>query len=217
MNSVENQKESPGDTSAVSQTETATVQNGLYRPEGLETQSTDASFDGNELSDVSAQAPQQTQKSPTEQTISWTASESISHHKGTGWYISLLIAICVFAVLIWVVTKDLVTPVVVIVAGGILAGFAATQPKELTYQLGPQGLSIGSRHYGYNEFKSFTLLHEGGISSIMLRPLKRFGAWTTIYFEPKDEAKVVELMASRLPHEIHEPDAIDKFLRKIRF
>lgn len=185
---------------------------GFYRPEPDQAEQRPRDYSPPASAEPIDATPQS-----SDQTITWTASQFVRHHKTSGWYVIFMLAVVIFAVLIWVATKDLVTPIVVIVAGGILAGLAASKPRQLAYQLSPRGLTVGGHHFSYNHFKSFSLVKEGGIDSIMLRPLKRFGNWTTLYFEPKDESKILDMLAHRLPHEPYRPDFMDKFLAKIRF
>lgn len=161
-----------------------------------------------------AQAPAE---AAGDEVIRWTASEFIAHHKTGGWYALLLLAACVAAVFIWLITKDIVSSIVVIFAGGILATYATRQPRQLSYQLDPSGLTIGDRHYGYHDFRSFTVIPEGAFDSIIFMPLKRFGTLTTIYFDPQDEERIVELISQRLPHEERKLDPIDSMMRRIRF
>jgi hypothetical protein len=154
---------------------------------------------------------------PTEEVITWTASEFIAHHKTGSWYVLLLLASCMAAGLIWFMTKDIVSAVVVVFAGAMLATYAARKPRQLSYQLDPAGLTIGDKHLSYNEFRSFSVVPEGAFSSIVFSPLKRFGTLTTIYYDPQDEARIVDAISQRLPHEEHRLDAIDGMMRRIRF
>ena len=152
-----------------------------------------------------------------QEAISWTASEFIAHHKTSGWYFVLLLASSVGAALIWLVTKDIVSALVVMFAGGIFGAYAARQPRQLSYQVDPSGLTIGQKHYGFNEFRSFSVMPEGAFSSIIFSPLKRFGTLVTIYYDPEDEERIIEALSLRLPHEERRPDPIDGMMRRIRF
>lgn len=150
-------------------------------------------------------------------TISWTASEFIAHHKNGGWYGLLLLGACVAAVLVWLVTKDWVSIAVVILAAIILAGYASRQPRQLTYQLDPSGISIGPRHFSFNDFRSFSIVPEGAFASLVFTPLKRFGVPTTVYYDPQDEDRILDIIGSRLPHEEHRGDMVESLMRRIRF
>jgi hypothetical protein len=149
--------------------------------------------------------------------ITWTASEFIAHHKTGGWYALLGLGALVGAAVIWLLTKDLMSAAVIIVAALAFGVFAARQPRELTYRLDEYGLTIDQKHYLYREFRSFSVMVEGAIPSIVFMPLKRFAPMTTIYYDPSDEAKIVDLLADRLPHEERKQDPIERLMWRIRF
>lgn len=149
--------------------------------------------------------------------ISWTASEFVGHHKSINWYMLLLFATSVVAMLVWLMTRDVISTFVVIFAGAIFATYAGRQPRELQYQIDPSGLTIGNKHFPYSDYRSFSVVPEGAFASIVLMPLKRFGTATTIYFGPDEGDEILRLLSSRLPHEQHKPDLLDSLLRRIRF
>ena len=179
------------------------VQNAAPLPNTLEEQPLPAAADYNDES--------------TDDVITWTASEFIAHHKTSSWYALLLLASCVGAGLIWLVTRDIVSSVVVVFAGAMLATYAARKPRQLSYQLDPAGLTIGDKHFGYSEFRSFSVVPEGAFSSVVFSPLKRFGTLTTIYYDPQDEERIIDAISRRLPQEEHRADPIDGMMRRIRF
>ncbi len=149
--------------------------------------------------------------------VSWTASEFIAHRKSPRWYGMLAVAAIVMAAIVYALTRDKVSTAVVMVAAVVLGFYAARQPRELDYQLDDRGLSIGSKFYDYDSFKSFSVIDEGAFASITLMPLKRFMPPLTIYYAPDDEPRILNLLAERLPLEEHRADAIDHLMRRIRF
>ncbi len=151
------------------------------------------------------------------QVVTWVASEFIAHTKTIGWYAALFVVTIVFAAAVWFLTKDMVATVVIVFAGLLFGTYAARKPRQINYALDGRTLTVGQRSHPLNEFRSYTIVPEGAFSSIMLMPLQRFGLITTIYFDPQDEAAIVDILSHRLPHEERKPDAIDRVLRRIRF
>ncbi|HSX53062.1 MAG TPA: hypothetical protein VLF90_01695 [Patescibacteria group bacterium] len=149
--------------------------------------------------------------------VHWTASEFIGHSKTAGWYILLVIAALVVAGLVFLLTKDKISSVMIVIAALIFAVFAARKPRELDYQVDSHGLQIGPKAYPYGTFRSFSIVDEGAIESIWLMPLKRFMPILTIYFDPKDGPKIVNMMAQFLPVENHKLDPIDRLMQRLRF
>ncbi len=153
----------------------------------------------------------------TEGGISWTASEFVSHEKSAGWYGALMLVTAVTVALIYLITKDVISTTVVIIAALAFAVLAGRKPKQLQYQLSDTSVSIGHKQLGYTTFKSFSVVPEGAFSSIVFRPLKRFAPLTTIYYAPDDEDKIIALLSKHLPLEEHKLDAVDNMMRRIRF
>lgn len=149
--------------------------------------------------------------------ITWTASEFIAHEKSANWYGGLAAASLVIAALVYLVTRDKVSTVVVLIAGLSLGFYANRKPGQQRFQLDDQGVTIGQRFHGYGEYRSFAVMDDGAFSSISFMPLKRFGQLTTIYYDPQDEDAIVNLLAARLPMEQRDHDAIDRFMKRIRF
>lgn len=163
--------------------------------------------------------PRATAIPPTgpEGSITWTASEFIAHQKTPLWYLSLGVAAAVLAVIVWLLTKDVVSPAVIIIGALLLAIYGARQPRQIQYRLDQKGIHVGSRQYAYQEFRSFSIIPEGAFNSIVLTPLKRFSLLLTIYYAPEDEQKIVALLSERLPMEPRRKDAIDRLMWRIRF
>ncbi len=170
--------------------------------------------DGNEVAADSSGQPQPT---PTLQPLSWTASEYISHAKGFSWF--ALLGACLFVVVavVYMLTGDIIASVGVGVAGIAFAVFSARPPRVLQYTITEQGVQIGQRFYSYHEFKSFSVMHDGPLPSVLLMPLKRFLPPITIFFEPQSGDAIIDALSSYLPHESKEPDAVDKLMSRIRF
>ena len=152
-----------------------------------------------------------------DETITWTASEYIAHHKSGKWYAMLGLVAFVITAIIWLATKDIISAAVVLIGAGILGGYGARQPRELQYQLDTTALTIGNKTYELDAFRSFTVDDQQAFASVNLMPLKRFAPGLTIYCAPQDEEAIIDVLALRLPIEEHQPDAIDRLMRHIRF
>lgn len=152
-----------------------------------------------------------------EQVVTWTASEYVAHEKSAGWYTGLLLAVALIGGLVFLITRDVVSVGVVVVAGLVFAVYANHQPRQLQYRLDERGIGVGDKQYSYSEFRSFSVMPEGAFQSIVFMPLKRFSPPLTIYFSPDDETKIADLLVDKLPFEEMRRDAVDSLLRRIRF
>ncbi len=167
--------------------------------------------------DTAAPAPSSPASVSNATPVSWTASEFIAHQKSAGWYILLSLAAVAVAVVIYFLTRDYISSGIILLAAVALGVFAARKPRTLNYQLDNTGIHIGSKSYPYGDFKSFSIIDEGMISSITLTPLKRFMPPLSMYYEHKDEDRITGTLGAYLPFEEGKPDMVDNFMRRIRF
>lgn len=149
--------------------------------------------------------------------VSWTASEFVSHQKNPGWYALIGGGALLGAAAVYLLTRDKISTTMIAIVGIGLAVFGARQPKVLTYKVDSFGMHIGKKSYEWEQFKSFSIIEEGAINSIYLAPMKRLMPAITVYYAPGDEEKIINVIASFLPHEMRERDLVDKLMHKIRF
>jgi hypothetical protein len=149
--------------------------------------------------------------------ISWSASEFMHHEKASSWYIYVVIAALVLATAIYFLTKDIFSVAVIVVIGIIFGVFGALKPKVLNYAVSPDGIQVGNRHFSFEEFRSFAVIQEGALPSIQLLPHKRFALAITMYLDPQQADKIVEILGEYLPFEHQDRDFMDKFASKIHF
>lgn len=162
-------------------------------------------------------APQPMEELSDDPLIRWTASEFIHHEKSLDWYLALAVIDIVVAAITYLVLHDMVTTVVVIIAGISLGFYAGWKPNQKTYTLSASGLTIGQRFYGYDEFQAFSKVEEGAFSGIQLTPLKRFSAPVNMYYDPKDEEVILGILGDRLPMQEAKHDLMDNLIKRIRF
>lgn len=225
----------PGDTISPHQKDSDNQGVEVSIPRG-EAQPTDASPSVSPLAAVVApqQAPQPDQKpswqysqeseSPSESVtpsvtnpVRWTASEFVDHQKASSWFIGLAFITGVAVAIIYLITHDLITAFVIIIAAILFGVTAKRKPRTLEYQIDNSGIHIDQKTYIYGDFKSFSVMDEGVFNSIQLMPMKRFMPALSLYFPADAGDKVVELLGAYLPYEERAHDAIDNLMRKVRF
>lgn len=152
-----------------------------------------------------------------DQTVEWTASEFIAHHRGIGWYGALAGAAMVLAAIVFLITNDVVSVGAIFILTIIVGVAAGHKPRVITYRLDDKGLTVGRRRYPYGAFKAFSLVAEGAFESIVFTPLHRFIPPLSIYFAPEDEEKIISVLSSRLPLQPASQDFFDTLMRRARF
>jgi hypothetical protein len=163
------------------------------------------------------ETPTDTTTTPPEQEISWKASEFVTHPKGVGWYAVLFLGGALLAVVANLLTHDIVSVVVIGLLTILSALLAAKKPRTLAYHLGEHQLQIGPKIFSYGDFKSYAVVDEDAFASIALMPLRRFMPVITMYYDPKDEEKILAILNLHLPLEQNADDPLDRFLRRVHF
>jgi hypothetical protein len=151
------------------------------------------------------------------QPITWSASEYVAHQKGSEWFILLGLATVAGSIVIFFLTGDAANILFVVAMAVIFGVMAARKPRTLTYEIDEDGMKIGLRLYGYDLFKAFGVVDEDAARSIVLLPLQRFMPPISVYYDPKDEEKILQTLSVYLPYEEHEHDIVERIMRRIRF
>lgn len=149
--------------------------------------------------------------------VTWSASEYIDHTRGGGWYSALIAGTAGLAALVYLITQDYFAVGVTIVLGIIVGFFSTQKPKQQTYELSLTGLKAGDKTYPYTSFKSFAIIHENALYSLNLIPVKRFMPPISVYFDPSQEKKIVEIIGTHLAYEEGSLDTIERLSRRLRF
>jgi len=174
---------------------------------------------GGETKPPEDQSPLEHQEALPDDTgaVSWSASEFVAHQKPRGWFALLGTGVLVSGALVFFVTHSILPPVTIVVLGVALGFMASRAPRTLQYRVDSSGVAIGQRFYSYEEFKTFSIVEEGPLHSMLLMPLKRFMPAISIYYEPDDEDKITRVVADYLPFADAPRDSIDSLMRRLRF
>ncbi len=151
------------------------------------------------------------------ETIEWTASEFIDHSKSFRWYLALAGITIALAALIFLITKDKISTIVVLVVGILLGIYGARKPKEINYKLNGDGLMVSDKTYPLANYSSFSVIEEGAFRTLAFMPVRRFGLMITVHYDPSDEDKIMNLLGKYLPMDERKKDLLDNLLWKIRF
>lgn len=149
-------------------------------------------------------------------TITWEASEYIHNDKGGGWLISLIVVVLLAAgIAVWFGAWTFV--VLILVMGVAFGVFAFRRPHTLTYSLTNEGIHIADKMYPYSDFRAFGILEDGAFYTMTFIPVRRFSPALSVYFAEADGEKIVDIVGDHLPMQDIQPDAIDNFMRRLRF
>lgn len=149
--------------------------------------------------------------------ISWSASEFVEHQKDKSWFVGFAGLTVLIVAVIYLITQELITAVVILITAGLFAVSARRKPQTLEYLMDQSGITIGGKFYAYETFKSFSVFDDEAFSSIQLTSLKRFAIPVSLYYPPEEEEKIIAMLGNFLPHEERSHDPVDRLMRKVRF
>lgn len=162
--------------------------------------------------------PQPAQIQRSAEGVSWAASEYIAHQKNAGWWLSFFAILLVAAVLIYLITRDIFSVIIVVSVFGAVGYYAARKPAVQQYRITDDGVYIGDRLYHFSELKSFSLVRQGAFSNIEFLPMKRFMPYIPMYYAPDQEDAIMDALSQFLPFESERrQDPIDRLMHKVRF
>lgn len=163
------------------------------------------------------QSIEQPQASDDGSLVSWSASEFIAHEKANNWYVVLAVLAGLSAVIIYVITREVFSVVVVVVMAIAVAVYGGIKPRTLRYAIYPEGIKVGEKLYLYQVFRSFSVMDDTQIPSIQFLPQKRFMVPISVFCAAADIDAIVSILGEFLPYEHKERDTIDKLSSRFRF
>ncbi len=150
-------------------------------------------------------------------TVEWSGPEFIEYDKNSVWYFYLMITCLILSAVIYLLLKDIVTIVVIVVAFFALGLYGSRKPKEIEYSVSSKGVKIGQKSYSFSNFKYIILDDEGDYKSVSLIPLKRFAVSVSLFYPAQKEGEIMPILSENLPVEPHRPDLVDRLMKSIRF
>lgn len=153
---------------------------------------------------------------PAEPAFTWQASEYVHHHKGIGWYATLVGLVGLLAI-VAVLYKSWFSIVVFVVMGAAIAVYAQKPPRVLTYDLDSYSVTIEGKAYPYKNFRSFGVISDVEWHTIDLEPTQRFMPRLTVLFSDDDFDSIVDHLSIHLPRTDRQPDIIERLTRYLRF
>jgi len=147
----------------------------------------------------------------------WSASEFVSHDKTTKWYVVLGLSAVVLSAIIFVLTRQILSVVVVAVMTLLFAVYASAKPRTLDYSVSNNGVQIGEKYYPFSTIKSYSVIEEEGIPYLQLLLQKRLSVPIVVYAAPDQIDQLAEIIGNFVPYDQKKRDIADKISSRIRF
>jgi hypothetical protein len=151
------------------------------------------------------------------QKFEWQGPEFIYTPKSPKWYLYLAVVLIVLIIFFRFVSKDIVTPILIITLGLIFAYYSNKKPNQIAFKIDEQGITAGDKSYFYSDLKSYSETEVEDYFCINFLPNKRFSILVPVYFEKKDLSKIHGILENKLPLNNRKEDPIERFVRYIGF
>jgi len=157
----------------------------------------------------------QTTDLPEAQPIQWQAPEYVQERRSPWWFIGFWAVTLVLMLLAVLVIRSWSFAILIPAMAAALMIYSHRPPRMLTYVLSGKGLYINEKLHPMTEFRSFGVLREEAVPSLMLIPVKRFRPALTVHFPVETGEAIVDLLGSRIPMQELNLDVFDKVIRKL--
>jgi len=166
--------------------------------------------------DVSPQmAVTETTALPESQPIQWQAPEYVQGRRPPWWFIGFWVVALLLMLLAILVIRSWSFAILIPAMAAALMIYSHRPPRILNYVLSGKGLYINEKLHSLSEFRSFGVLKEESVPSLMLIPVKRFRPALTVHFPVETGEAIVDLLGSRIPMQELSLDVFDKIIRKL--
>ncbi len=169
-----------------------------------------------EASSVEAPADDQPSQLPSIEPVQWQAVEYVQYAKQPLWYVGFAVVVIVLMVLaVWLMQAWTFAILILVMAAALMV-YSHRPPRDLSYVLSEKGLYINEQLHPMGEFKSFGVVQDSELHSLMLIPVKRFRPGLSVYFPTEVGERVVDLLGAYLPMQDLKLDPFDKIVQKLR-
>jgi len=149
------------------------------------------------------------------QPVQWQAPEYVQERRSPWWFIGFWVVTALLMAVAFFILQSWSFAILVPAMAAALMIYSHRPPRMLNYVLSAKGIYINDQLHPMGSFKSFGVLREESIPSLMLIPTKRFRPGLTVYFPVELGEAIVDLLGQRLPMQELRLDAIDRIVRKL--
>lgn len=151
--------------------------------------------------------------------LEWQSEEFFYHEKSFFWYLSLAFGGTIIAAVPWLISgrKDLITPIVILVASLSLIIYSARKPQTRHYSLSNSSIHIDNKNFSMLDFGYYWVEQLEGHTQITLVGAKRTAMPVTFYIKETDLAtKIINILQQILPQTNPSRNPADWISRKLK-
>jgi hypothetical protein len=153
---------------------------------------------------------------PDIQPIQWQAPEYLQERRSPWWFIAFWIVVIMLLAVAAFIMRSWSFAVLVPAMAAALMIYSHRPPQMLSYVLSTKGIYINEKLHPMSEFRSFGVMKDEQLPSLMLIPVKRFRPSLTVHFPQEAGEAIVDMLGQHIPMQELKYDALDKIVRKLR-
>jgi len=132
--------------------------------------------------------------------FSWETSDIIKS-PATDLYMAISV-LASMGMIIWAIyTKSFMVAVTFAILAAVIILVLNEDPKKVKVRISESGIDINDAHYGFGDFRSFSVSYSQGLPSLNFNPKKPYLPATTVYIENEPEKDLEDFLEIYLPKE----------------
>ena len=150
------------------------------------------------------------------ETINWSALEHEARERGPYWFLgpgAIALALIIFGIF----AHSYFFIAFIALAFTVLLMYAHRPPREITLQIGGDGVYAGKTHYQFSELKSFWIFEKPEEKELSLETAKLLSPYLRIPLGSADPQQVKDMLARFLPEQEHKEFISDQIAKSLGF
>ncbi len=192
-----------------------TTQNGFFHNDSNDSSVSGAAADVLATAEAPDLSVEPDKPAKSDQSLQWTSS-AVAGQKSVAWYLAFILVLGAFGGVVYLISKDVISAAAIALVGVLFGAFSIRKPHAVQYALDSSGIIVGQKHFVFAQFRSFSVLEEGGYSNIALLPLQRFSPILSISYDPQLHDQIVNMLSEHLPFEQYKRDALDQITARFK-
>lgn len=148
--------------------------------------------------------------------IQWQAPEYAQERRSPWWFIGFWAVTILLIIAAIFLVRSITFAILIPAMAAALMIYSHRPPRVLNYVLSSKGIFINEKLHPLSEFKSFGVMRDEAILSMMLIPVQRFRPGLTVHFPEEVGEAIVDFLGSRIPMQDIKLDAFDRIIRTLR-
>jgi hypothetical protein len=153
---------------------------------------------------------------PKTQALSWSGP-LYRHQPNMKIVVIVSAALFAIAALVQILQKNIITTIFFALLGAVILIRAGKKPEIASFKVGPLGVKVGERLYGFREIKSFWIEYEPAldIKELSLQLKKWYYTYVKIPIYDQNPVQLRLTLLAFLPEAEHEDTLADTISRKL--